>query len=387
MNSIFQTSADVTEHSDFSNVHLVHVVRQYFPNVGGLEDVVRNLVSEQKGRFASVKVITLDRLFADPGTILAGRERIDGVAVHRIPFRGSSRYPIAPSIVKEIMDADLVHVHAVDFFFDALALTRWWHRKPLVATTHGGFFHTSSFATLKAAWFNTLTRYSANRYSALACCSDSDFNLFQKIAPARVSLIENGVNLRKFAGAAAGSPQHVITLGRFSSNKRLDRLIDVMANLISTDADWHLHIAGVESDLTKRDLLERADAAGLGGKVCVHVGLSDQQLRALMTECSLFVSASDYEGFGLALIEALSAGLVPVVQANDAFVALARQNPLIRLTDYADAPTSADALRSALQDLRQDPDIRTHAIDSVQRFGWKHTAHLYDELYRKALLD
>ncbi|MDN3721711.1 glycosyltransferase [Roseibium salinum] len=96
-------------------------------------------------------------------------------------------------------------------------MTRWWHRKPLVATTHGGFFHTSSFATLKAAWFNTLTRYSANRYSALACCSDSDFNLFQKIAPARVSLIENGVNLRKFAGAAAGSPQkkHVITLGRF----------------------------------------------------------------------------------------------------------------------------------------------------------------------------
>ncbi|MDN3721710.1 hypothetical protein QW131_27435 [Roseibium salinum] len=68
-----------------------------------------------------MKVITLDRLFADPGTILAGRERIDGVAVHRIPFRGSSRYPIAPSIVKEIMDADLVHVHAVDFFFS----TRW----------------------------------------------------------------------------------------------------------------------------------------------------------------------------------------------------------------------------------------------------------------------
>ena len=190
----------------FSGKSIVHVVRQFSPSIGGLEDVVKNLALQQNDHFAEVRVVTLDRLFTNPAERLPGRDVIDGIDVVRIPYRGSSRYPVAPTVLDAISSADLVHVHAIDFFYDFLAFTKPFHRRPLVATSHGGFFHTRKFARLKTVWFNTLTRFSTSRYAALACCSDSDLNLFNRIAPRKTSLIENGVDIEKFMDAGSRQP-------------------------------------------------------------------------------------------------------------------------------------------------------------------------------------
>ncbi len=371
---------------DFSRVRLVHVVRQFAPGVGGLEDVVANLAARQSGRFADVKVVTLNRLFQDPGRILPERERISGIDVERIPWRGSSRYPLAPSVMGRIRNADLVHVHAVDFFFDALALSRVWHRRKLVATTHGGFFHTKRFARLKSVWFNTLTRFSAMQYDGIACCSESDLRMFGRIAPNRVRLIENGVDIEKFREAASPvTGKRLLTFGRFSSNKRLDRLVDAMAHLEARDPGWHLDIAGRESDLTAQDLMARADARGLSDKVTVHTGLSPEGLRALIGQCSVFAGASDYEGFGLALIEALSAGLMPVAHPNEAFASLARALPQVRLSDFSQGTEAAAAIADTYRDLCATPDLRRQAVASADRFGWAEVSQAYDAFYRHAL--
>ena len=84
-----------------------------------------------------MKVITLNRDFAKPNIVLPEHEDIDGIEVVRVPYRGSHRYPIAPKVLRHIKGADVVHVHAIDFFFDFLALTAPWHRQPLVVTPHG----------------------------------------------------------------------------------------------------------------------------------------------------------------------------------------------------------------------------------------------------------
>ncbi|MEO9529847.1 glycosyltransferase family 4 protein [Roseibium sp.] len=386
MTIAIQTQSETAEQPDFSKVHLVHVVRQYVPSVGGLEDVVRNLTALQKGRFASLKVVTLNRLFKEPDIELPAREVIDGVDVHRIPFRGSTRYPLAPRVLAELGGANLVHVHAVDFFFDALALARPWHGRRLVATTHGGFFHTRKHAALKTVWFNTLTRFSASRYGALACCSESDFRQFRKIAPERACLIENGVDIAKFRAAASEKPvRRLLTLGRFSANKRPDRSIELLAALRAQDPDWMLDIAGMESDLTREDLLARARALGVADNLRIHVGLSDGEIRALMGQCSFFVSASEYEGFGLALIEAMSAGLVPVVHPNGAFRALAEKHASIELADFSRPEQPAAAIAARLAASSRWPDLRNTLIADAEAYSWKSVISRYDALYRKVL--
>ncbi|TYC49499.1 glycosyltransferase family 4 protein [Rhodobacterales bacterium] len=354
--------------------------------VGGLEDFVRQMVTRQKGRLASVRIVTLDRLFTQPDRELPRDEEIDGIPVHRIPYHGSSRYPLAPSVFSCLKGADLVHVHGVDFFFDAFALGAPFHRHKLVATTHGGFFHTNAYLPLKKIWLNSVTRLSASQYQRIACCSGSDLAMFAKVAPAKVRLIENGVDLGKFEGASSPRPvRRLITIGRFSANKQLGRLLDTLRVLTQDEPDWHLHIVGGPSDLGADDLARMIGERGLADNVSVHLGVPDAGVGELMAGCSLFVSASEYEGFGIAMIEALSAGLLPVVQPNSAFSSLAQKHPMVRLADFRVPSEAARSVRSVLEDLRAQPDLRDAAMVSARQHSWETTIGLYDELYRSVL--
>lgn len=356
---------------------ILHVVRQFYPGRGGLEDFVANLAREQLRDGHDVRILTCNRIFSRPDQILPDTSEIDGLTIRRIGYFGSRRYPAAPQFINHLGDADIVHVHAVDFFFDALAITRPLHRKPLVATTHGGFFHTSDHAGLKRFWFEGPTRLSCKAYDAIVGCSESDTSQFSRIAGARVQTIENGVDLNKFAGSASPSPlKSIVTVGRFSKNKRLDRLIAAVAELIRSDPEWHLHIAGLPSDFDQSDIQGQIDTAHLTSNATLHVNLSDDDLRGLFGRASFFASASEYEGFGIALIEAMSAGLRCVVHPNASFVALAARHPAIRLVDFGNAPEAADALHTAYRnwDSFEQPDLSEHA--------WPSVAARYASIYR-----
>ncbi len=366
---------------------ILHVVRQFLPNRGGLEDVVANLAREQARLGHRVRVVTLDRLFSNPEVRLPARERLEGIDIERIPFSGSHRYPLAPSVFRHLGDADLVHVHAVDFFFDALAFARPFHRRPMVATTHGGFFHTNAQSRLKALWFAGPTRLSVRAYAAIVACSESDARMFAPITPGGVTVIPNGVDLDKFAGAASAEPRRaLLTIGRFSHNKRLDRLLAAMRAL---GPGWRLRIVGVPSDVTVEALTAEIDRLGLTEAVTLHVGLDVPAIRALIGQSSLFVSASEYEGFGLALIEALSAGLVPVAHPNEAFAWLKRRHPLISLCDFADPATVAGAIRDAYDSLaesRLDPGgANLPGAEDLSAYRWSGVAARYVAVYEAVL--
>lgn len=95
---------------------VVHVVRQFHPSIGGMEEVVLNVARQHQATSAdTVEVVTLDRVFTDPGAQLAQQETYQGLPIRRIGYRGSSRYPLAPSVLSAIRSADLVHLHGIDF--------------------------------------------------------------------------------------------------------------------------------------------------------------------------------------------------------------------------------------------------------------------------------
>jgi alpha-1,3-mannosyltransferase len=364
---------------------VTHVVRQFLPNRGGLEDVVANLSKQLPSFGYRARVITLDRLFVEPDKLLPEHETIAGIDVVRIPWRGSNRYPIAPQVFRHLADADIVHVHAVDFFFDALAWGRPLHGKPMIATTHGGFFHTQKFAAIKKIWFNTLTRVSASAYRDLVCCSLSDLETFKPIAR-HATLIENGADTDKFADRASRTPiKGLVTIGRFSTNKQLPQLLATMRALVDQDSAWRLTIAGVPSDLTEGDLRQLISGHGLEHTVNLVVGASNEDIGRLMEQTSLFVSASDYEGFGLVAIEAMSAGLVPVLQPNDAYRALAARHETIALADFARPEAAAAKIRTSFDALIANPPVRSTAIASASDYAWPAVARRYADLYDRIL--
>lgn len=366
-------------------MRIVHVVRQFHPAVGGLEGVVDSLSSEQAANGHHVRVVTLDRLFNAPDAPrLRRRELRNGVDIVRIPFFGSKRYPIAFSSLRHIRGADIVHVHGVDFFCDYLSWTAPLHRRKLVLSTHGGFFHTGFAARLKKFYFNTVTRLSLRGYSGVAAVSVSDKRLFKAIRSHGLCVIENGVDIRKYADASARMPtKTMITVGRFSGNKRIDHAIRFLAALNDIDPGWSLIIAGRPWDVSPESLLHLADSLGVADKIQIVANPTDEAVREAIARASVFLSASDYEGFGLVAIEGLSAGLWPILSEIPPYVHLVERTGLGTLTNFADPDAAA---RRFLADWSivsgANAHYRSKAMESAAVFNWPAANARYEQFYR-----
>jgi alpha-1,3-mannosyltransferase len=367
---------------------IVHVVRQFHPGVGGLEAVVGGLAAAQAAASNRVRVVTLDRLFNDANQQrLPARESHRGVEIVRIPYFGSSRYPLAPSVLMHIEGADIVHVHAIDFFFDYLAWTKPLHRRKLVVSTHGGFFHTQFASTLKRLWFATVTRASMTFYAGVAAVSASDFERFRKVRKRGMVFIDNGVNLSTFHDASARTFQKsIVSVGRFAKNKRLDRLVRFAQVLVRQDPEWKLTIAGRPGDLTPADVGSLVEGAGLGDAIEVINSPSDEEVRALMGKSSFAASASDYEGFGVAVVEGLSAGLVPLLSGIPPFRRLVARTRLGLILDYSRPEAAARQLLQKQAGIaRGYAEQRAACMRAATQFDWRHVGREYAAFYDAAL--
>lgn len=366
---------------------VVHVVRQFAPSVGGLEEAVLKLGLALRGKGIDVAVVTLDRLAKGPATPLPASDTISGLPVTRIPFSGSARYPIAPKVLGHLSDADVVHVHAIDFFFDFLALTRPMHRKPLIASTHGGFFHTDFAQRLKRVYFQTVTRTSARAYRAICASSRSDLHLFRTVAPRNTVLVENGVDTTKWSDLAPSTPlRSLMAIGRFSSNKQIPKLIAILAALRQLHPDWTLTVAGRPWDVSADELRGFAEAAGVAEAVRILPEPDDDAMANAARVSSYIASASRHEGFGISIVEGMAAGMVPVLNRIPAFESLAAEARHGCLFDSDDPKQAAALIEGVHRNGLDNADIsRRSCITAAARYSWDAAAELFLQHYHVAL--
>ncbi|MCX8518080.1 MAG: glycosyltransferase family 4 protein [Rhodoferax sp.] len=372
---------------------VVHVVRQYLPSIGGMEEMVRNLAQQQRrsGRYEPA-ILTLNRVFRSTDQLLPPHEVLDGVPVQRLGYGGSERYPLCPQAALALRGADLVHVHGIDFFFDYLALLHPLMQKPLLASTHGGFFHSGFASGLKQLHFRSITRLSAKAYRRIVATSENDGALFRPVVAAdRLQVIENGVDLHKFQGAASGTLQPVlIYFGRWSRNKGLGDCIQLLATLSQRQPDvpWQLIIAGREYDLDAAALHQQARTLGVAGRMELYPNPDTDLLRRLIARASYFVCLSQHEGFGIAPIEALSAGLVPLLSAIPPFVRLHQQTGCGLLLQTGRPETQAlqiARLHAQLLHSQNRSAAQVAVQERVLRYGWTGVAERYAQQYDLAL--
>ncbi|MCC2979784.1 WecB/TagA/CpsF family glycosyltransferase [Sphingomonas sp. IC4-52] len=365
-------------------MRIVHVVRQFAPGVGGLENYVRCLVREQRRQGHEPSVVTLNRLFDAPDVLLPDREVIDGVDVHRVAYRGSKRYPLAPGVLRHVREADLIHVHAVDFFADFLAHAGFIHRKPMVLSTHGGFFHTPYAQGLKKWYFKHITGHALKGYGAVIACSHADAALFEPICGDRLVTVENGVEVDRFSNIAAPDAKTIISFGRLAPNKRPDLLLQWFARVAEIDREWRLIIAGRPMGVEPDDLTQLARRLGIESRVEVHALPDDAHLRALIASASIFASSSAFEGFGLAAVEAAAAGLYPILSDIPAHRRTRDRLRFGDLIDFEDPASAAEFCRRHAAGALRPPsaDARGGALAT---FTWPYTAECIDSVYKELL--
>ncbi|MEN0063516.1 MAG: glycosyltransferase family 4 protein [Myxococcota bacterium] len=282
-------------------MHVVHVCRSGWPAIGGLESAVHGLAKALVGRGHRATVVTLDR---DRNGQRLHPAFHEGVAYRRVRRRGPRRYPWARGLRQAVEDADLVHVHGIDGLADQLA-----HRSkgpPIGLSTHGGYFHTPFATVLKRGWWRCVTRRTLARLDAVWFTSKADATRFADVAG---RIVPNGIEAARFRGPRRPDRDRWVVLGRVVPHKGVADLLDALRH--QSDPVPHLELIGPVSEADRRTL----HAASGPTRVHCWGTRSVAFVRSRLARAAWAVFPSRYEGFGLAALEAMAAG-VPTIVAN-----------------------------------------------------------------------
>jgi alpha-1,3-mannosyltransferase len=360
---------------------VLHVVRQFYPMIGGLENYVLNLAKQQVESGYQVSVVTLNRDFVDKKSLQASGS-IDHIQIYRIPFFGSARYPLAFSVLKYLKGYDVIHVHAVDFFADYLALTKPVHGKKMILTTHGGFFHTTKNKRFKQIFFNTVTRWTLKRFKAIIVCSSNDYQIFYKICHNLV-LIYGGVDMNKYNVIPKKREKGLlVTVGRIDSHKCIDKLIIMVQKLVVEHIDVRLLIVGSDHRRLWSKLQQLVNEHQVADRVTMRGKVTESELIESYAKADIFLSASSYEGFGITAVEALASGTPCVLNNIPSFKEIIGSNEFGRVVDFDDDKEVIQSIRNFFN-LEEHVYARLSDMARIRAnyFNWKKIALKINKLY------
>ena len=202
----------------------------------------------------------------------------------------------------------------------------------------------------------------------------------------KAETIPNGVAYERFARTEPAAREawharlgrYVLTVGGIEPRKGSVDLLEAYALLRAEHPDVRLVIAGGETLFDYRDYRARWEtrAAELGIEPVVLGPVPDDGLPALVAAADAFAFPSLKEGFGLAAMEALAAGVPLVV----------RDLPVLRevfghaARFAATQEDLADQLRQALT--HHDPALRAAGRELAARHTWSQAARRHLDFYR-----
>jgi alpha-1,3-mannosyltransferase len=362
---------------------VLQVARQFYPSVAGVERFTKDLCHHLLDRHVSSDVLTLNRCFYLPGTLPA-QDMVDGICVIRIPYWGRQRLFLAPGVLRFVSSYDVLHIHNVDFFADFLILTKSYHHRPIIVSTHGGFFHTKRLALPKKLYFHIVTRLLLGHADRVIADSAHDLQLFSSIIRS-ISLVENGVDFDRFASVRKEVERGLLVyVGRLVSNKQVGHLIRALPYVRQEMPEARLVIIGCDYEGIQSALQALATAEQVEEATLFAGQLTDDELLTYLSHAHLFVSASEYEGFGISAVEAMSTSTVPVVNNILPFQNLVEDGMTGFLTDFSDPKRAAEVIIAALQ-MEADglQEMGNRAREVAQNYAWANVIDRYIEIYNK----
>nr|WP_246473942.1 glycosyltransferase family 4 protein [Streptosporangium becharense] len=164
----------------------------------------------------------------------------------------------------------------------------------------------------------------------------------------------------------------VVYLGRLVGHKRAERVVALAADLEGTRPGLHVHVVGRGPESAA--LAARAAELGVADRVHLHGFLAEPDKNAVLGAALLNVTASEFEGWGLTVIEAAAFG-VPTVAYD---VAGLRDSVRDGVTGWLvrDGEELADVVDRAVEEL-SDP-VRRAEVQRACRawaaeFTWGRT--------------
>lgn len=294
-------------------MRIVHVADSFPPDVGGIERQVETLARRQMAEGHDVTVITA---VADTGPadldMSVARAASGRWLTVAFPWRNHA-------MVAEILDhshVDIVHAHFTVISPLAIFVTREASRRgiPVAVTVHSLWWKiaiATRVSTLPFGW--------GRMHAAWSAVSSVAAKHVQRTLPSvdDVSVLPNLIDTPWWKNRepirAPDGEVRIILVGRLKKRKHVDEFIDVLAQVRKrVPADTRVKVSILGDGPRRTDLLQQVDQLGLTDWVSFLGYHPSPEIRALFHESDLFVASSRQEAFGIAALEARSAGL-PVI--------------------------------------------------------------------------
>jgi glycosyltransferase-like protein len=215
-------------------------------------------------------------------------------------------------------------------------------------------------------------------------------------------VVHNGVDAARFAAAdralaaalrrrvGAAARQLILAVGGIEPRKGSDTLVEAVASLRRSGRRPVLAVLGGHSFQDYRDYRERvlASLPGLGLRLdddLVLLGtVADTELPAWYAAADVLAFPSTKEGWGLAVLEAMSAGLPVVASDLAVFREYLRPGRDALLVPADDASALAAALAAVLHDRPLAGRLRSAGRKVAARYPWARSAAEHQAIYARA---
>lgn len=375
------------------------------PDRPAILHVIENLREAHGGPTFAAIGLALQQAASGSRVAIACRER-PSTAEMRERLRDASRHPPvavvevpAPSAssvghVVEQFGPWMVHVHGIwDPMIRASVRALRARGVPWVVTSHG-MLHPDALARRRFAKWAYL-RFACRvvrdaRHVMVLNREERDFVSSRLRRPC--SIIPAGVDVEPTPPMATGAFRRsmpalgdrpfVMFLGRIDRIKGIDLLLDAYALALRGGLGMDLVIAGPEFG-EGESVRARIRSLGLDGRVHMPGALWGPRKSEALAECAIYAHRPRYEGYGLAVVEAMAAGR-PVVTTAACRLDAAREAGAIRVAADDDR-AFADALAELAADPRRASELggRAHAW-VMGHGGWPAIARQVDAVYRDA---
>lgn len=240
----------------------------------------------------------------------------------------------------------------VDVFIAFQASTTYMLKKIGVDGPIVTMFHSVPSIYIESEEWSLLQK-SVNESSALTVLMPN-FVEMAKNALSKVPIICIPNAVQQFKRPSQLDGKSIVCLARLNSEKRIDLLLMAFNLIKEKFPDWSVDIYGeLNKDLCyKEKVIKLHQALSLEGRVNFHGIAPDVEL--VLNEASIFAFPSMFEGFGLALVEAMSKGLAVVACKDCSAVNVIVEDGVNGLL----VEPNPEALATALEQLILDKNLR-----------------------------
>ena len=253
-------------------------------------------------------------------------------------------------------DIEIVHAHmARDYPLASLAAGG--ERPRLVLTRHVLF---------PMGKLHKLTRRRVARVIAVSeavAASLREQNIFDD---AQIAVVRHGIDLERFQSVVARNDTKMLRvgmLGELSPVKGQKEFMRAAAMIAGKRTDVEFIIAGRDNSAEgeyRRELMQSIESAGLTERISIIESRID--VAEFLAQLDVFVSASSSEAFGLAIAEAMAAGVPVVATASDGAREIITDAQTGRLVPINDV----DELAKRIGELLDDSAERTRLADNAR---------------------